>query len=132
MPIHGKKKGNRPYFCDMITIYGISNCDTMQKAIKWLEGNNIAFQYHNYKTAGIDKATIGAWLKRLPLEKVINTNGTTYKKLTDDEKAALSDKRRAATVMIANPSVIRRPLWDFGNGTYYAGWKEEEVKALVK
>lgn len=116
----------------MITIYGISNCDTMQKAIKWLEAKKIPFSYHNYKTSGIDKATITNWLNHLPLEKMINANGTTYKKLSDEEKAALRDKRRAAKVMMANPSVIRRPLWDFSNGTFYAGWKEEEVAAMVK
>lgn len=116
----------------MITIYGISNCDTMQKAIKWLQANQIPFSFHNYKTSGLDRATINNWLKYLPLEKVINANGTTYKKLPDEEKAALRDKRKATAVMMANPSVIRRPLWDLGNGTYYAGWKEEEVAALLK
>lgn len=121
-----------PIFAFMITIYGISNCDTMQKAIKWLQSNQISFSFHDYKTSGIDRAAINNWLKYLPLEKVINANGTTYKKLSDEEKAALRDKRKAPAVMIANPSVIRRPLWDLGNGTYYAGWKEDEIATLLK
>ncbi len=104
----------------------------MQKAIKWLQANQISFSFHNYKTSGLDRATINNWLKYLPLEKVINANGTTYKKLPDEEKAALRDKRKATAVMMANPSVIRRPLWDLGNGTYYAGWKEDEIAALLK
>ncbi len=103
----------------------------MQQAVICLVVNQIPFSFHNYKTSGIDRATINNWLKYLPLEKVINANGTTYKKLSDEEKAALRDKRKAAAVMIANPSVIRRPLWDLGNGTYYAGWKEDELSALL-
>jgi arsenate reductase (glutaredoxin) len=115
----------------MIRIYGIHNCDTTQKALKWLAAKGIPFEFHNYKEKGIDAATINKWLQHLPLNKVVNTRSTTYRELTDREKEATNNKNSAIALMVQHNSIIKRPLWDFGNGTYYLGWNETEVSKLI-
>jgi arsenate reductase (glutaredoxin) len=115
----------------MIRIYGIKNCDTMQKAIKWLEANKLDYTFHNYKEAGIDKATIEHWLKHLPIDKLVNTRSTTYRELTDAEKAGISNKTKAIALMIKYNSLIKRPVWDFGNNTYFLGWDEKAVSSMI-
>jgi Spx/MgsR family transcriptional regulator len=115
----------------MIKIYGIKNCDTMQKAFKWLDANEIEYQFHNYKESGIDGATIWLWLKHFPADKLINTRGTTWHKLNDQEKSGISDKRKAVKLMIENTSIIKRPIWDFGNGNFFPGWDENAIRGLL-
>ena len=115
----------------MIKIYGIKNCDTMQKAMKWLDAKKVAYEFHNYKESGIDKATLQVWLKHFATDKLINTKGTTYRALSDDDKASIANKIKAIALMVNNPSLIKRPVWDFGNGTYFLGWDEKEVAKLV-
>jgi len=94
----------------MITVYGIKNCDTMKKAFDWLNQNKVQYEFHDYKKAGISKPVIEEWLKQLPLEQVINTKGLTWKKLSDEEKAFIKNKSKAIELMIAQPSMIKRPL----------------------
>ncbi len=115
----------------MITIYGIKNCDTMQKALKWLSANNLTYTFHDYKVSGIDKNTIAEWLKHYPADKVINTKGTTFRGLTDIEKAGIVDKQAAIALMIKNPSLIKRPMWHLGKGNYFLGWNEIELAKLL-
>ena len=115
----------------MIRIYGIKNCDTMQKAMKWLDAKGIKYQFHNYKEAGIDKHTLVLWLQHFPADKLINTKGTTYRSLGDGEKASITSKPKAIALMMANTSLIKRPVWDFGNGTYFLGWNETELNKLI-
>ncbi len=115
----------------MLTIYGIRNCDTMKKAFQWLEAKKIPYSFHNYKESGIDKKTLELWLKHFPTDKLINTKGTTYRALPDADKAAIGNKAKAIQLMMARPSLIKRPVWDFGNGTFYLGWNQEELEQLV-
>ena len=115
----------------MITIYGIKNCDTMQKAFKWLAAENIAYTFHDYREAGIDKATIEHWLKHLPLDKLLNNKSTTYRSLTDSEKASLTNPADAIALMIQHPTLIKRPVWDLGNKKFFVGWKEDELSKLL-
>ena len=116
----------------MIKIYGIKNCDTMQKAFKWLDAKKLKCEFHNYKESGIDKASLQLWLQHFPTDKLINTKGTTYRALTDEQKASITNKTKAIALMIANPSLIKRPVWDFGNGNFFLGWDEKEVQSLIK
>lgn len=116
----------------MITIYGIKNCDTMQKAMKWLDAKKIKYTFHDYREQGITKQRIEEWLKHFLVDKVMNTKSTTYRGFTDEEKASISDKKKAIALMMANTSVIKRPVWDFGNGKFYLGWNEAEVASLLK
>jgi arsenate reductase len=98
----------------MIKIYGIKNCDTMKKAFTWLDKHKIAYTFHNYKTDGIEESTIEGWMKKLPLDQLINAKGTTWKNLTDKEKASIKNPKKAIALMIENTSMIKRPLVEAG------------------
>ena len=103
----------------------------MQKAFKWMGANKLSYVFHDYKAAGIDKATITGWLKHLPLDKVLNNKSTTYRALTDAEKAGTTNKSKAIALMIQYPSLIKRPVWDLGNGIFFTGWDEVELSKLL-
>ena len=103
----------------------------MQKAFKWLDAKKIKYQFHNYKESGIDKATLELWLKHFPSDKLINTKGTTYRALTDNEKSSITNKSKAIALIMKNTSLIKRPVWDFGNGTLFLGWDEKELSKLL-
>ncbi|MCX6186359.1 MAG: Spx/MgsR family RNA polymerase-binding regulatory protein [Bacteroidetes bacterium] len=96
-------------------IYGIKNCDTMKKAFAWLNEKGFEYTFHNYKTEGISKKKIEEWLKNLPINEIINTKGTTFKKLTDNEKASISDKDKAIDLVLKNTSMIKRPILESGS-----------------
>ena len=119
------------YFWIMIKIYGIKNCDTMQKALKWLDAKKLKYYFHNYKEESIDKATLEVWLKHFPIDKLINLKSSTYRLLSDIEKASITDKKKAIELMMKNTSIIKRPVWDLGNGKFFLGWNEDELKNLV-
>ena len=103
----------------------------MQKALRWLDAEKVKYEFHNYKESGIDKATLQVWLQHFATDKLINTKGTTYRALTDEEKASITNKSKAIALMIKSPSLIKRPVWDFGNGNFFLGWDEKEVAKLV-
>lgn len=119
------------YICIMIVIYGIPNCDTVQKAIKWLNANKIEFRFHNYREHGIDKQTLEKWLQHFAINKLVNTRSTTYKELSDADKKCIDNKEAAIAVMMQYNSVIKRPVWDLGDGHYFLGWDEKELSRLL-
>lgn len=94
-------------------LYGIKNCDTVQKARAWLDARGVAYAFHDYKTAGIDEGRLRAWAGEFGWEKVLNRAGTTFRKLPDADKADL-DADKAVALMLAAPSMIKRPLLDLG------------------
>jgi arsenate reductase len=96
-----------------VTIYGIKNCDTMKKARAWLEAHKIDYTFHDYKAEGIAKERLEAWVKELGWEKVLNRAGTTFRKLPDKDKDGLTEKK-AVGLMLAQPSMIKRPILDTG------------------
>lgn len=103
-----------------IDLYGIKNCQTMKKAMTWLEGNNIDYTFHDYKKTGIDEETLQNWLNQKPWDEIINKRGTTWRKLSDTDKADI-DPTKAISLMIANPSLIKRPAL-FMNNSLYLGF----------
>ena len=103
----------------------------MQKAFKWLDANELAYNFHNYKDEGIDKPTLELWLKHLPLDKLLNTKSTTYRALTDAEKASVSNKSKAIALMMRNPSIIKRPVWDRGGKEFFLGWDADMATKLL-
>jgi arsenate reductase len=115
----------------MLTIYGIKNCDTMQKAFKWLDAKKIKYEFHDYKVSGIDKVTLELWLKHFPINKLINLKSTTYRELPDKEKESITNKTKAIQLMMKNTSIIKRPIWDLGNGTFFMGLDEDEMNKLL-
>ncbi len=96
-----------------ITIYGIKNCDTMKKARAWLDGHGVAYGFHDYKTEGIAREKLKHWCDQLGWETVLNRAGTTFRKLPDDDKEGLNE-RKALGLMLAQPSMIKRPVLDLG------------------
>ncbi|MGB8366068.1 MAG: ArsC family reductase [Rhizomicrobium sp.] len=106
-----------------ITIYGIKACGTMKKARDWLETRGIAYVFHDYKVHGVERAVLEEWAREVGWEKLLNRAGTTFRKLADADKAGL-DERKAITLMLAQPSLIKRPVLDAGN-TLIVGFKPE-------
>lgn len=104
-----------------ITIYGIKNCDTMKKARTWLDGHDVAYTFHDYKAEGIDKALLERWSKEVGWEVLLNRAGTTFRALPDKDKEGLNEKK-AIALMIAQPSMIKRPVLDVG-GKLLVGFK---------
>ena len=106
-----------------ITIYGIKNCDTMKKARAWLDGHGVAYGFHDYKTAGIDKARLTDWVKQVGWETLLNRAGTTFRKLDEADRQDLT-AAKAITLMLAQPSMIKRPVLDLGD-RLLVGFKPE-------
>jgi arsenate reductase len=94
-------------------LYGIKACDTMKKARVWLETAGVAHEFHDYKVRGIDRARLEAWVKEFGWETVLNRAGTTFRKLPEAERQGV-DANRAVDLMLAQPSMIKRPILDLG------------------
>ena len=107
-----------------ITIYGIKNCDTMKKARAWLDNHGVGYAFHDYKSAGIERAKLEGWAKKVGWETLLNRAGTTFKKLPDKDKESVTEKRAVAS-MLAQPSMIKRPVLDLGGGKLLVGFKPE-------
>ena len=106
-----------------ITIYGIKNCDTMKKARAWLDKAGVDYVFHDYKAKGIERAKLEDWAKQAGWETLLNRAGTTFRKLPDKEKDGLSEKK-AIALMLAQPSMIKRPVLEIG-GKLLVGFKPE-------
>lgn len=92
-----------------ITVYGIRNCDTVKRARAWLEAQPVAYEFHDYKVAGLDRATLLRWVQEVGWHALVNRSGTTFRKFPEGERAAL-DEARAIEWMLAQPSLVRRPV----------------------
>ena len=111
-----------------VTIYGIKNCDTMQKAFKWLDGSGVAYDFHDYKKAGVTTAQLARWCDNAGWQTVLNRAGTTFRKLADADKQALTHDK-AITLMAEQPSMIKRPILET-DGKLEIGFKPERYTAL--
>ena len=106
-----------------VIVYGIPNCDTVKKARVWLDAAGVAYAFHDYKKAGIDAATLNRWADAVGWDVLLNRAGTTFKKLDDADKADI-DRAKAIRLMIANPSMIKRPVVE-GAGALLVGFKPD-------
>jgi arsenate reductase len=111
-----------------VTLYGIKACDTMKKARVWLEDHDVDYRFHDYKAEGIDKPTLEAWAGKVGWEILLNRAGTTFRKLPDGDKEKLSAKT-AIALMLAQPSLIKRPVLDRG-GKLTVGFKPDVYAGL--
>jgi arsenate reductase len=116
---------SRPYF-----IYGIKACDTMKKARDWLAAHDVPVAFHDYKASGIDRAHLQAWADKVGWEVLLNRSGTTFKALPDDRKQGL-DQGKAVALMIEQPSMIKRPVLDLGDGRLLVGFRPEAYAAAL-
>ena len=113
-----------------ITIYGIKNCDTMKKARAWLDKCGVEYAFHDYKSAGIARAKLEGWSRKAGWETLLNRAGTTFKKLADKDKKALAEKKVIA-LMLSQPSMIKRPVLEFGGDKLLVGFKPEEYEKVI-
>jgi Spx/MgsR family transcriptional regulator len=113
----------------MITIFGIKACDTMKKACTWLQSHGVAYEFHDYKAAGIDRANLLRWCKEVGWETLVNRAGTTFRKLPDQDKLDL-DQDKAIALMLAHPSLIKRPVLQLP-GRILVGFKPEIYDGAV-
>jgi len=113
----------------MIKIYGIPNCDTMKKARKWLDENNLDYVFHDYKKQGIAEKDLKRWVEQLGWEVVLNKRGTTWRKLDDSIKNNI-DEASSIQVMLENPSAIKRPVLEHGK-VLLVGFNEDKYKTLL-
>jgi arsenate reductase (glutaredoxin) len=113
-----------------VTLYGIKNCDTMKKARAWLDKHGVDYAFHDYKTAGIERERLERWENKVGWETLLNRTGTTFRKLPDTDKAGLNAKR-ALALMLAQPSMIKRPVLDLGGGKLLVGFAPERYAESV-
>ena len=118
----------------VLTLYGIPNCDTVKKARGWLDARGTAYSFHDYKKAGADEASLRRWVDAMGWETVLNRAGTTFRKLPEADRADL-DADKAIALMLAQPSMIKRPVLDLG-GKLLVGFKPDiygkEVPAKLR
>ena len=111
-----------------VLMYGIANCDTVKKARAWLDARGVSYAFHDYKKAGIEEARLRGWAAELGWERLLNRAGTTFRKLPDEDKQDLTEDR-AIALMLAQPSMIKRPVLDLGDrrlvGFSKAAWDAE-------
>lgn len=112
-----------------VTLYGIPNCDTVKKARTWLEKNGIDYSFHDFKKAGLTSDLVDGWLKQVNWDVLVNRKGTTWRALPDERKATIADAKSAAELMIASPSVIKRPVLAC-DGSTHVGFSDANYQQI--
>jgi Spx/MgsR family transcriptional regulator len=110
----------------MIELYGIANCSTVKRARAWLEDEGVAAQFHDFKREGLPAQRLDGWLAALGWERLLNRQGTTWRRLDDAAKARVSDTASARALMLSMPSVIRRPVVQWADGTLTVGFDADD------
>tara|TARA_R110001583_G_scaffold177418_2_gene332587 strand:+ start:90278 stop:90619 length:342 start_codon:yes stop_codon:yes gene_type:complete len=113
----------------MLTVYGIKNCDTVKKARRWLEANDVTFQFHDFRDDGIDKKTIDFWLQSVDWETLLNKRSTTWRQVDQAQRDTIC-RESAIELMLAFPSIIKRPVL-VKNDTILVGFDEAQYKTLL-
>lgn len=113
-----------------VIVYGIKNCDTIKKARKWLDENNISYQFHDFRIDGIDRNIIEKWLQPLDWNVLLNTRSTTWRKLPEQDRTGMN-KSKAITLMLAQPTLIKRPVLSVKN-RHHVGFKTDQYEAIFK
>ncbi|MBA4108011.1 MAG: ArsC family reductase [Leptothrix sp. (in: Bacteria)] len=115
----------------MLTVYGIPNCDTVKKARTWLTAQGLDFQFHDYKKQGVPADRLDAWVKAVGWEVLVNRQGTTWRKLDEATKAGVTDAASAKALMLANASVIKRPVIEQYGQVRVVGFDEKKAAVLL-
>ena len=112
-------------------VYGILNCDSVKKGLKWLDTHDMKYTFHNFKTDGVTKSLLSKWVDKKGWDKILNLKSTTYRKLLKEGASEVTDKKSAIEFMLQNTSSIKRPLIEDG-GMLIAGFNETEFQTLIK
>ncbi|MER8751331.1 ArsC family reductase [Mesorhizobium sp. M1050] len=112
-----------------ITIYGITTCDTVKKARVWLEGHDVAYRFHDFRADGLDAKRLDGWVSKVGWEKLLNKASTTFRELADNDKQSL-DEKKAKTLMLARPTMIKRPVLEVGERVL-VGFKPDVYEQAV-
>jgi len=115
----------------MLTMYGIKNCDTIKKARKYLEANGVAYQFHDYRADGLDTAMLQRFTDTLGWEALLNTRGTTWRKLDEETRGAVDNAAAAQQLMLAQPALIKRPLLCRADGSMLLGFNEANYSSFI-
>ncbi len=113
----------------MIDVYGLKNCDTCRKALKWLAENNLEHRFHDFRTDGLDRQKLGRWAAACGWEKLLNRRGTTWRGLAKADRDGV-DGSQAEVLMAAHPALIKRPVFEAA-GRVIVGFKDEQRKLLA-
>ena len=116
----------------MITVYGIPNCDTVKKARAWLTEHGVAHQFHDFKKQGVPPSELATWLEHLGWETLLNRKGTTWRQLDAAEQAAVQDQASAQALMLAQSSVIKRPVVAWPHGQFTVGFDAPAWQARLR
>lgn len=114
-----------------VTVYGIPNCDTVKKARAWLAEQAVPYSFHDFKKQGVPADLLPSWLAAVGWETLLNRKGTTWRKLHEATRLAVADDASATAVMLANPSVIKRPVVVWGDGAVSVGFSAEAFAGRV-
>jgi len=114
----------------MTTLYGIKNCDTVRKARKWLEANDINYQFHDVRSDGLEKSDLSRWVKSVGWEILLNRRGTTWRQLSEKDKTDVNESK-AITLMLTYPAIIKRPVLVKGK-IIHVGFNEKQYKDLLQ
>ena len=114
----------------MLKVYGIPNCNTVKKALDWLKQNNLQYEFHDYKKKGITKDKLLEWSAYFGWQNILNTKGTTWAQLSEEEKQKINTEKKAIAYLTENTSAIKRPIIEAG-GKYLVRFNEEEYKTTL-
>jgi len=115
-----------------IVVHGLANCDTVKRARAWLAAQGVQVEFVDFKKAGVGAAQLDVWLDRVPWERLLNRQGTTWRKLSDAQRATVVDAASAKAVMLAHPSVIKRPVMRWADGRVSVGFDAADWAARLK
>jgi len=115
-----------------MTVYGIPNCNTVKKARTWLTDNGFEYEFHDFKKLGITAEKLYEWFAVFGWETVLNKKGTTWKKLSPDEQAAVKDEKSAIEILLKNTSAIKRPVVEVDGKALLISFNEDQYVQLLK
>jgi arsenate reductase len=115
-----------------MTVYGIKNCNTVKSALDWLKKKNVSFEFHDYKTKGINDTKLKEWSKQVGWESLVNKKGTTWRQLDDATKSKVTNEAAAIELMKEKTSVIKRPIIEENGKVITLGFDEETYKKLIR
>lgn len=115
----------------LFKLYGIKNCDTIKKARRWLEEQGVAYQFHDYRADGLNEQLLRDFVERLGWQPLLNTRGTTWRKLDEAQRNACDNADAAIALMLEQPAIIKRPLLDDGKGRALLGFSSESYQQFI-